>query len=149
MGRSTLGLTLSGRRVAGGDLTTRGIGAWSGQAGVTEVVLSNEGRTPVAVGTLTQVRDTGADRNSARVEAEAGRLAGGAAVTPGTWASGGSYGGWLGNNGTLTVDRPAAVRKPGQYDLTVGYAQAERTPGTRTTQTPSPARSWRRSKAAG
>jgi hypothetical protein len=135
VGRTTLGLTLSGRRVADGDLTATGVGPWSGsttvhlKAGLTEVVLSNEGRTPVAVGTLTQVRDTGADRNSARVEAEAGQLAGGAAVTSGPWASGGSYVGWLGKGGTLTVPRPAAVSKAGQYNLTVGYAQAEKNTG--------------------
>ncbi|SMD25930.1 hypothetical protein SAMN05661093_09508 [Kibdelosporangium aridum] len=50
------------------------------KAGVTEVMLSNESRTPVAVGTLTQVRDTAADRYSARVEAETAQLAGGAAT---------------------------------------------------------------------
>ncbi|MFC0107765.1 hypothetical protein [Kibdelosporangium aridum] len=135
MGRNTLSLTLSGRRVADGDLTTRGGGVWSGgatvhlKAGVTEVVLSNESRTPVAVGTLTQVRDTAADRYSARVEAETAQLAGGAAVASGTWASGGSYVNWLGNKGTLTVPRPPAVRKAGQYNLTVAYAQAEKNTG--------------------
>jgi hypothetical protein len=97
MGRGSLGLTLSGRHVVGGDLAARGAGAWSGsvtvhlKAGVTQVVLTNQGHTPVALSTLTQVRDTSADRNSARVEAEAGQLADGAAVASGPWASGGSY----------------------------------------------------------
>ncbi len=134
-GRSTLGLTLSGRRVAGGDLTAKTIGLWSGsttvhlKAGVTEAVLSNESRISLVAGTLTQVRDAGADRLAVRVEAEAGRLVGGAAVTAGTWASGGSYVGWLGNNGTVTVARPDAVQKAGQYNLTVAYAQAEKNTG--------------------
>jgi len=135
VGPSTLGLTLSGRRVAGGDLTAKYAGVWSGgvtahlKAGVTEVVLSNEGRTPLVIGTLTQVRDAEADRNAVRVEAEAGQLAGGAAVVSGAWASGGSYVGWLGNGGTLTIPRADAVRDPGQYDLTVAYAQAEKNTG--------------------
>jgi hypothetical protein len=134
-GRSKLGLTLSGRRVAGGDLTTAFLGVWSGsttvhlKAGVTEVVLSNEGSTPVVVGTLTQTRDVAADQNAVRVEAEAGQLAGGAAVASGPWASGGSYVGYLGNNGTLAIPRTAAVAKAGQYNLTVAYAQAEKNTG--------------------
>ncbi|WP_410643909.1 hypothetical protein [Amycolatopsis sp. lyj-346] len=131
-GRSTLGLTLSGRRVAGGDLTATGIGVWSGsttvflKAGVTEAVLSNEGRTPLVAGTLTQVRDAAADRNAVRVEAESGLLAGGAATATGPWASGGSYVGYLGNGGTLTIPRTGG---PGQYGLTVVYAQAEKNTG--------------------
>lgn len=135
VGRSTLGLALSGRRMASGDLTANRAGLWAGsttvhlKAGVTEAVLSNEGRAPLVAGTLTQVRDAGADRNAVRVEAEAGRLAGGAAVTAGPWASGGSYVGWLGNNGTLTVPRPAAARNAGQYNLTVAYAQADKNTG--------------------
>ncbi|ONI80803.1 hypothetical protein ALI22I_42600 [Saccharothrix sp. ALI-22-I] len=135
VGASKLGLTFSGRRVEGGDLTAGRAGVWSGsvtahlKAGVTEVVLSNEGRTPLAVGTLTVVRDAPADRHAARVEAEAGQLAGGAAATSGPWASGGSYVGWVGNNGTLTVQRPEAARKAGQYNLTIAYAQAEKNTG--------------------
>lgn len=134
-GRSTVGLTLSGRRVAGGDLTASFLGVWSGsttvhlKAGVTELVLSNEGRTPLVIGTLTQVRDAAADKRAVRVEAEAGQLAGGAAVVSGTWASGGSYVGWLGNNGTLTIPRAEGVRAAGQYNLTVAYAQAEKNTG--------------------
>ncbi|MEU4746570.1 hypothetical protein AB0G02_39775, partial [Actinosynnema sp. NPDC023658] len=128
-GRSTLGLTLSDRRVVGGDLTADRAGAWTGsttvhlKAGITEVVLSNEGRTPVVAGSLTQVRDKGSDARAVHVEAEAGQLAGGAVVVVGPWASGGSYVGRLGNGGTLTVARPDAVRAPGQYNLTVAYAQ--------------------------
>ncbi|WP_158850317.1 hypothetical protein [Saccharothrix deserti] len=135
VGRSTVGLTLSGRRVEGGDLTATRAGVWSGsttvhlKAGVTELVLSNEGRTPLVAGTLTQVRDASADRHAVRVEAEAGQLGGGAAVTSGPWASGGSYVGWLGNNGTLTISRPEAVREAGQYNLTVAYAQADKNTG--------------------
>ncbi|WP_206796556.1 hypothetical protein [Amycolatopsis sp. MtRt-6] len=131
-GRSTLGLTLSGRRVAGGDLTATGVGVWSGsstvflKAGVTEVVLSNEGRTPLVAGTLTQVRDAAADSHAVRVEAETGRLAGGAATATGPWASGGSYVGSIGNGGTLTIPRTGG---PGQYALTVAYAQAEKNTG--------------------
>jgi hypothetical protein len=134
-GKSTLGLTLSGRRVTGGDLTAAWLGVWSGsttvhlKAGVTEVVLSNEGRTPLVTGTLTQVRDADADRNAVRVEAEAGQLAGGATVATGPWASGGSYVGYLGNGGTLTVPRTGTVQNPGQYNLTVAYAQAEKNTG--------------------
>ncbi|MFD7658377.1 hypothetical protein ACFV4N_30755 [Actinosynnema sp. NPDC059797] len=134
-GRSTLGLTLSDRRVAGGDLTATRAGAWTGtttvhlKAGITEVVLSNEGRTPLVLGTLTQVRDAAADRLAVRVEAETGQLAGGAATAAGRWASGGSYVGYLGNGGTLTLPRPDAVRKAGQYNLTVAYAQAEKNTG--------------------
>ncbi|MEU4766348.1 hypothetical protein AB0H12_24135 [Actinosynnema sp. NPDC023794] len=134
-GRSALGLTLSDRRVAGGDLTADRAGAWTGRvtahlkAGVTEVVLSNEGRTPLVLGTLTQVRDTAADRHAVRVEAETGQLGGGAAIASGSWASGGSYVGGLGNGGTLTAPRPAAVRKAGQHNLTVAYAQAEKNTG--------------------
>ncbi|MFE2757842.1 hypothetical protein ACFXGA_38150, partial [Actinosynnema sp. NPDC059335] len=96
-GHSALGLTLSGRRVAGGDLTADRAGAWTGRAtvhlkaGITEVVLSNEGRSPLVVGTLDQVRAQDADRRAVRVEAEAGRLGGGAATATGPWASGGSY----------------------------------------------------------
>ncbi|MCC8246775.1 hypothetical protein [Saccharothrix luteola] len=131
-GRSALGLALSGRRVP--DLTADRAGAWSGRvtahlkAGITEVVLSNESRTPLVLGTLTSVRDAGSDGRAVRVEAESGRLAGGAVVTSGPWASGGSYVGRLGNGGTLTVDRPAAFGA-GQYNLTVAYAQAEKNTG--------------------
>ncbi|NUT46671.1 MAG: hypothetical protein HOV94_05025 [Saccharothrix sp.] len=134
-GRGTLGLTLSDRRVTGGDLTADRAGAWTGtttvhlKAGITEVVLSNEGRTPLVVGTLTQVRDAAEDRRAVRVEAETGLLAGGAVATPGPYAAGGSYVGQLGNGGTLTVPRPDAVRGAGQYNLTVAYAQAEKNTG--------------------
>ncbi|PSL51971.1 carbohydrate binding protein with CBM6 domain [Saccharothrix carnea] len=134
-GRSTLGLALSGRRVTGGDLTADRAGAWTGsttvhlKAGVTEAVLSNEGRTPMVVGTLTQVRDPGTDRRAVRVEAEAGQLDGGAMTASGPWASGGSYVGQLGNGGTMTVARPDGVRAAGQYNLTVAYAQAEKNTG--------------------
>ncbi|MFC3890636.1 hypothetical protein ACFOWZ_04065 [Lentzea rhizosphaerae] len=132
-GRSTLGLTLSGRRVTGADLTTTCAGAWSGsttvhlKAGITEVKLSNEGRTPLATGTLTVTRDAAADRNAVRVEAEAGQLAGGATIASSPWASGGSYVGYLGNNGTLTVPRTGVGA--GQYNLTVSYAQADKNTG--------------------
>lgn len=131
-GKSTLGLTLSGRRVAGADLIATCAGSWNGsstvhlKAGITEVKLSNEGRTPLAVGTLTLTRDAAADRNAVRVEAESGQLAGGAAIASSPWASGGSYVGYVGNNGTLTVPRTGA---PGQYNLTVAYAQADKNTG--------------------
>ncbi|RAS70864.1 hypothetical protein C8D87_1011165 [Lentzea atacamensis] len=138
-GRSTLGLTLSGRRVAGADLTTTCAGAWNGsttvhlKAGITEVKLSNEGSAPLATGTLTLTRDAAADRNAVRVEAEAGQLAGAAATATSPWASGGSYVGYIGNsngsNGTLTIPRTGAVAAAGQYNLTVAYAQAEKNTG--------------------
>lgn len=129
-GRGELGLALSGRRAA--DLATTCAGVHSGdatvhlKAGVTEVTLSNDGAGPVVMGALTVVRDTSADRNAVRVEAESGQLAGGAAVASGPWASGGSYVGYLGRGGTLTVPRTGG---PGQYNLTVGYAQAEKNTG--------------------
>jgi hypothetical protein len=80
----------------------------------------------VVAGTLTQIRDAASDARAVRVEAEAGQLAGGAAVATGPWASGGSYVGYLGNGGTLTIPRTTG---PGQYDLTVAYAQAEKNTG--------------------
>lgn len=131
--KAKLGLTLSGRRVSGADLATARAGAYSGnttvhlKAGITEVVLSNEGTSPVVLGTLTSVRDTGADRHAVRVEAESGVLAGGAAVASGPWASGGSYVGYLGKGGTLTLPRTGLPA--GQYNLTIGYAQAEKNTG--------------------
>ncbi|MFJ6674893.1 hypothetical protein ACIQMJ_27650 [Actinosynnema sp. NPDC091369] len=131
-GRDALGLALSGRRVD--DLTTDRAGTWSGRvtahlkAGVTEVVLSNQGRTPLVLGTLTSVRDAASDRRAVRVEAEVGRLDGGAVVVPGPWASGGEYVGRLGHGGTLTVPRPAGFGA-GRYNLTVAYAQAEKNTG--------------------
>ncbi|MBB5804283.1 hypothetical protein F4560_004051 [Saccharothrix ecbatanensis] len=131
-GPSKIGVTLSGRRVAGGDLTTDRAGVWNGsatvhlKAGVTEVKLTNEARGKVVLGALTQVRASDADARAAVVEAESGRLGGSAVVQSGVWASGGSYVGSLGNGGTVTVPRPAA---PGQYNLTVGYAQAEKNTG--------------------
>ncbi|MEU4742922.1 CBM35 domain-containing protein [Actinosynnema sp. NPDC023658] len=134
-GPSGLGLTLSGRRVEGGDLTADRSGAWTGsvtahlKAGVTELVLSNEGPAPVVVGTLTSVRDKGSDPRAVRVEAEAGQLGGEAEVVPCPWASGGAYVGRLGNGGTLTVRRAEGVRAAGQYNLTVAYAQAEKNTG--------------------
>jgi hypothetical protein len=132
-GSGKLGLSLSGRRAA--DLVTTRAGAYAGdttvhlKAGITEVVLSNDGRTPLVMGTLTQVRDAAADRNAVRVEAESGQLAGGAATASGPWASGGSYVGYLGRGGTLTVPRTGGVAGAGQYNLTVGYAQAEKNTG--------------------
>lgn len=132
-GKSTLGLTLSGRKVTGAALTTTCAGAWNGsttvhlKAGITEVKLSNDGRTPLVAGTLTVTRDAAADRNAVRVEAEAGQLAGGAAIASSTWASGGSYVGYLGNNGRLTVPRTGVGA--GQYNLTVAYAQADKNTG--------------------
>ncbi|MGW4214351.1 hypothetical protein ACWEIJ_40640 [Lentzea sp. NPDC004789] len=129
-GRGKLALALSGRHAT--DLAATRAGAYTGdatvhlKAGVTEVVLSNAGTSPLAMGTLTVVRDTSADRNAVRVEAESGQLAGGAAVASGPWASGGSYVGYLGRGGTLTVPRTSG---PGQYNLTVGYAQAEKNTG--------------------
>ncbi|MFS8097493.1 hypothetical protein LFM09_10180 [Lentzea alba] len=131
-GRGKLGVSLSGRRAT--DLSLACAGAYSGsttvhlKAGITEVVLSNEGGSPLVAGTLTAERDVAADRNAVRVEAEAGQLAGGAAVTSGRWASGGSYVGWLGNNGTLTVPR-TGFEGPGKYNLTVGYAHADKNTG--------------------
>ena len=132
-GRSALGLALSGRRVTGADLTATCAGAYAAtttvhlKAGITEVVLSNEGNTPLVAGTLTLVRDAAADRNAVRVEAESGQRAGGATLATGPWASGGSYVGYLGNGGTLTVPRTGLPG--GQYNLTVGYAQAEKNTG--------------------
>ncbi|MGW4111437.1 hypothetical protein ACWEFJ_11205 [Actinosynnema sp. NPDC004786] len=132
--RATLGLTLSGRRALGGDLTAEREGAWSGEvtahlkAGVTEVVLTNESPAPLVLGTLTCVRDAAADRHAVRVEAEDGRLGGGAVVTPGPWASGGAYVARLGRGGTLTVPRPAGFGA-GRYHLTVAYAHAEKETG--------------------
>ncbi|NGY65911.1 cellulosome protein [Lentzea sp. NEAU-D13] len=132
-GKSALGLTLSGRKVTGATLTTTCAGAWNGsttvhlKAGITEVKLSNDGSTPLVTGTLTLTRDAAADRNAVRVEAEAGQLAGGATIATGPWASGGSYVGYLGNNGTLTV--PRAGVGAGQYNLTVAYAQADKNTG--------------------
>ncbi len=129
IGRSALGLTFSGRRAAGADLVGSSTGAWSGtttvhlKAGITELKYTNTGRMPLSLGTLTVVRDTAADRHAVRVEAESGVLAGGAAVTAGPW---GTYVGWLGNGGTLTIPRSGA---PGQYNLTVAYAQAEKNTG--------------------
>ncbi|SDJ44032.1 hypothetical protein SAMN04488074_10265 [Lentzea albidocapillata subsp. violacea] len=131
-GRGTLGLTLSGRHVAGAGQTATRAGSWNGsttvhlKAGITEVKLSNEGRTPLVAGTLTVTRDAAADRNAVRVEAETGQLAGGAAIASSPWASGGSYVGYVGNNGTLTVPRTGAA---GQYNLTVAYAQADKNTG--------------------
>jgi hypothetical protein len=131
-GRSTLGLTLSGRKVAGAGLTATCAGAWNGsttvhlKAGITEVKLSNDGGSPLVPGTLTVTRDAAADRNALRVEAEAGQLAGGAAVASSPWASGGSYVGYVGNNGTLTIPRKGPA---GQYNLTVAYAQADKNTG--------------------
>lgn len=131
-GRGTLGLTLSGRRATGADLTATRAGSWTGsttvhlKAGITEVELSNAGGSPFVLGTLTLVRDTAADSNAVRVEAEAGQLAGGAAIASSPWASGGAYVGYLGNNGTLTVPRTGAA---GQYNLTVAYAQADKNTG--------------------
>ncbi|MCE7000740.1 hypothetical protein LZG04_38885 [Saccharothrix sp. S26] len=128
----TLGQALSGRRV--GELTADPDGACTGsvtahlKAGVTAVVLANRGRAPVVLGTMTVVRDAASDRHAVRVEAEAGRLAGGAVVVSGQWASGGAYVGRLGGTGTLTVARPAGFG-PGRYDLTVAYAQAEKNTG--------------------
>ena len=132
-GKSALGLSLSGRGVTGATLTTTCAGAWNGsttvhlKAGITEVKLSNEGRTPLVAGTLTLTRDVAADRNAVRVEAEAGQLAGGAVTAPSPWASGGTYVGYLGNNGTLTVPRTGVGA--GQYNLTVSYAQADKNTG--------------------
>ncbi|GAA1292403.1 CBM35 domain-containing protein [Saccharothrix xinjiangensis] len=134
-GHSAVGLTLSDRRVTGGDMTAKRAGAWTGsttvhlKAGITEVMLSNEGRTPLVLGTLTQVRDRRADRRAVRFEAESGQLGGPAVVVSGPWASGGSYVGYLGNGGTLTVSRPDGTREAGQYNLTVAYAQAEKNTG--------------------
>lgn len=134
-GPSRIGVTTSGRRVAGGDLVTDRAGVWDGsvtvhlKAGVTAVGLTNESRGRVVLGALTQVRAGDADARAAVVEAESGRLDGGAVVQAGVWASGGSYVGQLGNGGTVTVPRAEAVRAAGQYNLTVGYAQAEKNTG--------------------
>ncbi|MFI6094677.1 LacI family DNA-binding transcriptional regulator [Lentzea sp. NPDC051213] len=51
----------------------------------------------------------------------------GATVASRPWASGGSYVGYVGNGGTLTVPRTGLAA--GQYNLTVAYAQAEKNTG--------------------
>ncbi|MCE6998750.1 hypothetical protein LZG04_28720 [Saccharothrix sp. S26] len=134
-GGSRVDIALSDRGVAGGELSATGGGTYEGsltvhlRAGITKVVLTNGGSTPVTLGTLTSVRAAGADQRSVVVEAEAGLLSGGARVEASPWASRGSYVGWLGNGSTFTVPRPAATRTAGQYNLTVAYAQADKNTG--------------------
>ena len=50
-------------------------------------------------------------------------------MASGPWASGGSYVGYVGRGGTLTVPRTGGVAAAGQYNLTVAYAQADKNTG--------------------
>ncbi|MEJ3750077.1 hypothetical protein WEI85_43315 [Actinomycetes bacterium KLBMP 9797] len=133
--RGTVALALSERAVPGAAIAVPGGGAWTAtstvflRAGITRLTLTNRGPGRVAIGAVHQERHAAADRASARVEAETGTLAGGAAVASGRWAAGGSYVGGIGSGGTLTVPRPTAARHPGPYALTVGYAQADKNTG--------------------
>lgn len=133
VGHGRVELALYEQAVA--DFAVPGRGEWTGastvflRAGITRLTLTNSGPAPVTIGGVDQRRDSAADRASVRVEAEAGVLAGGATVASGRWASGGSYVGYIGNGGTLTVPRPATLNRPGQFQLTVGYAQADKNTG--------------------
>ncbi|GLI28572.1 hypothetical protein ARHIZOSPH14_28140 [Agromyces rhizosphaerae] len=93
--------------------------------GVNQVELTNTGTTPVAVSELATIRNRDADAATVRTEAEDLALAGSSAVNDSRWASGGEFVGDLGQNGSVTWDRPGGVGA-GEYVLNVAYAQNER-----------------------
>ncbi|MBR7742052.1 ricin-type beta-trefoil lectin domain protein [Phycicoccus sp. BSK3Z-2] len=92
--------------------------------GVNEVRLTNTGGTPVTVSSLSTVRNTDADDATVAVEAEDLQVQGEAATASSRWASGGTYVGDVGQDGSLVWERPDGV-DAGEYVLTVGYANAE------------------------
>ncbi|GLK25672.1 PxKF domain-containing protein [Microbacterium thalassium] len=91
--------------------------------GVNQIELTNTGSTPVVVSELATVRNRDADEATVRTEAE-DLSRDGSSIGGSRWASGGEFVGDLGENGSMTWERPAGVGA-GDYVLNVAYAQNE------------------------
>ncbi len=96
--------------------------------GINEIEIRSA--TGAAVTSLTTVRARSADASAVPIEAEDARLVGGASASTlndgtGSNASNGAYAGWIGNGGAVEIDRAAGFDWPGDYDITVHYANAE------------------------
>ncbi|MCH7230582.1 hypothetical protein L0U85_06900 [Glycomyces sp. L485] len=126
-------LTVNGMPTA--TVSAEGAGHWKStarvhlQEGINEIELrSPEGAT---VQSLTTVRARAADGNAVSIEAEDAVLHGEASVgtledSTGTNASGSAYVGWIGNGAGNAIEIPRdGFAAPGDYDLTVYYANAE------------------------
>lgn len=88
--------------------------------------------TGASVASITTVRARAADEAAISIEAEDATLLGAAAVsTPATGTgsnvSGGAYVGWVGNGAAnaIEIPRAAGFDRPGDYDVTVHYSNAE------------------------
>ncbi|WP_211116373.1 hypothetical protein [Glycomyces buryatensis] len=111
-----------------------GAGRWTSTArvhlveGINEIELGSSGAT---IGSLTTVRARTADESSVAIEAEDAVLHGEAAVEiledgSGSNASGMAYVGWIGNGSGNAIELPRdGFAEPGDYDVTVHYANAE------------------------
>ncbi|WP_169748154.1 ricin-type beta-trefoil lectin domain protein [Demequina rhizosphaerae] len=124
-----LAVELSGRDL--GAQAGAGIPGWSSVSttvylnrGVSEVMLTNTGKTPVKVSEIATVRNRDADAATVFTEAEDLTL-NGAGVSGSRWASGGEYVGNVGKDGgDIVWERPAGL-DAGDYVLNVGYANNE------------------------
>ncbi|HLU29856.1 MAG TPA: hypothetical protein VKZ65_15600 [Glycomyces sp.] len=130
---SEVELTVGGVPTAG--LSAEGAGRWRSTARVhlAEGINEIEIRSPegAVVESLTTVRVREADEAAVTVEAEDAVLHGAAAVTAladetGSNASGMAYVGWIGGGEENAIEIPReGFASPGEYDLTVRYANAE------------------------
>ncbi|MDN3241696.1 hypothetical protein [Glycomyces tritici] len=130
---SSVEVAVNGAPVA--EVTASKAGKWRSTAtlhlneGINEIEL----RSPdgAVVQSLTTIRDRTADSAAVTVEAEDMTLHGQAAVTQlpdstGTNASGSAFVGWIGNGAGNAVEIARdGFAAPGDYDLTVFYANAE------------------------
>ncbi|HEU5129916.1 MAG TPA: hypothetical protein VFU12_18195, partial [Glycomyces sp.] len=132
-GAASVELTVGGVPTA--NLSAEGEGRWRSTARVhlVEGINEIEIRSPegAVVASLTTVRAAEADGAAVSVEAEDAVLHGAAAVTvladaTGSNASGMAYVGWIGGGEANAIEIPRdGFAAPGEYDLTVHYANAE------------------------
>ncbi|WP_395244620.1 hypothetical protein ACGGZK_02135 [Agromyces sp. MMS24-K17] len=133
-GASRVDLAVNGDALVGASADAAGEWRSTARVHLVEGVNELELTAPdgAVVSQLTTVRARAADTAEVSVEGEQARRFGAAAVTTlaastGTNASGGAFVGWIGNgaDNAIEIDRAAGFDRPGAYDLTVHYANAE------------------------
>jgi hypothetical protein len=130
---SSVELTVNGAPVAAVDAPRAGKWRSTATLHLNEGINEIELRSPdgAIVESLTTIRDRAADDAAVSIEAEDMTMHGQASVTrladsTGTNASGSAFAGWIGNGTANAVEIARdGFAQPGDYDLTVYYANAE------------------------